>query len=206
MEKETDALKLSLWQKLWRDRVRWCYLVGGSVGVLLLSLFGQLWSADRGNLVLTLGMLLLIAGSGFLFYRGWKTTRQEKVVIVGAEKAVGNVNSLNIYARKDERTGQIYPQKITFEWVENPTGQPWQCLNNGNWYFLHIWDIVSERLMPFILPDSQYFDPAEFANVISMPAHKKLFARRATMFQKIGPWIMIAAFIISIFGLLVMGD
>lgn len=188
---------------IWQDKKRLAYFIGGIVALGLVVPLYQLYLIDRANPLVVVGLIGCFIGSGFLLHRGWRAGRQEEAVIVGAEKPAGPINSLNIYARKDEDTGQIYPEKIAFEWVDEPEGQPWQCLDDGNWYHLNIWDIVAGKLKPFILPDSQYFDPREFANVITMPAHKKLFERRQSLFQKIAPWIMIVAFLISIFGLLV---
>lgn len=202
-KEEREGAKTPFWQQLWLHRARWLYLLGSVVALGLLYPLYQLYLIDRSNPLIVVGLIACVIGSGFLFVRGWRATREQETVIVGAVQPIGRVNSLNIYAKKDETTGQIYAEKMAFEWDNNPTGQPWQSLNNGKWYHLNIWDIVAGKLKPFVLPDSQYFDPREFANVITMPAHKKLFEHRASLFQKIAPWVMTVAFLISIFGLIV---
>lgn len=179
------------------------YIGGGATSLVVGFIIATAWAVDRSSLLLTMGVIIFWPGGAYLLYRGLKKTDSEEVVIVGADKPTSIVNSLNIYAIKDEETDKIYPQKVVFEWVEKPKGQPQQCLNNNRWYYVHIWDIEKLILKAFTLPDTQYFDPREFANVIVMPAHKKLFERQATFMQKIGPFVMVLAFMASIFGMLV---
>lgn len=200
-----DKLKTKLWQRIWANRVRWLCLLGG-IGALVGAWFlGQLWAVDRSNLFLTVVVICLFAGGPVLLYRGWKISRTSETVIVGKGKMQGPANSLNIYIAKDEDTGRMIPKKIAFELKKNLTGQPWQCLNDGCWYYLNFFDLTKKALVPFNLPDSQYFDPREFANVITMPAHKKLFELRQTLFQKVAPWIMLVGFVAAGFFLLVTG-
>ncbi len=178
------------------------YFAGGIVALFVGFLMAMAWGENRGNMLLAMGTILCWPGGAYLLYRGIQK-RDQEAVIIGADKPKGLVNSLSIYAKKDSETGRIYPEKIVFEWEENPLGQPQQCINNNRWYYVHLWDIAKGKLVPFALPDSQYFDPREFANVITMPAHKKLFERQATLLQKIAPFVMVVAFLISIFGLLI---
>ena len=193
MKKKEDLLKLL---KGWR---RWTYIAGGLACIILGYMLASLWSQQRDNRVVALGVVLLWPLGAFLIYRSWHK-QDDEVVIVGEDKPTVAVNCLNIYARKDTGTGKIYPVKVAFEWMNNPVGQPQQCINNGRWYFVNVFDIKAQRLIPLVLPDAQYFDPREFANVIKMPAHNNLFERRVTLFQKVAPWIMVAAFIIAIIG------
>lgn len=172
-------------------------LAGMAVGVYL---FG-VWNAQPQNTILGLATVSLILGGAYVVYLGFK--RRDSVVVVnaGGDKPGNKIaNSLNIYARRNEATKQIYPEKVVFELVEKPLGQPQQCTNNSKWYYVHMWDIDKGILTPFVLPDSQYFDPREFANVIKMPAHKKLFERRVTLLQQIAPWAMVVAFVVAIIG------
>lgn len=219
--KDEELKGASFWQRIWLYRARLLYFIGGIAALVGGYILAQYWQGHRESVLLTMAVILLFVGGVILLIKGWRVTRYEEAVIVGAKKPEGPVNSLNIYAKKDAGTGQLYPEKIAFELVnskgqvvtettplekgEHPIGQPWQSLDNGQWYHLNIWDIAAGKLKPFMLPDSQYFDPREFANVITMPAHKKLFERRATLFQKIAPWIMLVGFIASGFFLIVAG-
>lgn len=216
-----DKLKTTFWQRLWANRMRWAYLLGALAFGIAGWFLGQLWAFDRSNVFVTTGVIACVVATCFLLYRGWRAYREVDTVIVGQEKETGPANSLNIYTMKDEDSQRILPKKLAFEMVdkegkvvkegaslgegEHPPGQPWQCLNNGNWYYLNFFDLVASKLKPFILPDEQYFDPAEFANVISMPAHKKLFTERQSLFQQLAPGLMLLGFIASGFFCLVMG-
>ena len=185
-----------------RNWKRWVYFVGGALAVSLGFMLGGMWSETRNSMLLAIATISLIPFGVFLIWKGWNKVTDVEAVIVGSKKPTTPVNSLNIYAKKDKDSGKIYPEKIEFTWMEKPMGQPQQCLNNGKWYYVHIWDIAKNTLKPFTLPDSQYFDPREFANVIKMPAHKKLFERQVSTFQKVAPWVMVVAFLISVLGLI----
>jgi len=185
---------------------KWAMIAGG-LGLIVLGFwFAGLWGTNRDNLILAMGFVLCVPGGGYLVYLGFREQiKGAEVMIVGSEKPTGPVNSLNIYAIKID--GIIYASKIAFEWVDNPIGQLQQCLNNGQWYYIHrgILEIISGKITqpepePFLLPDSQYFDPAEFANVIKMPAHQRLFERQTPLFQKIAPVFMVIAFGLAIIG------
>lgn len=176
------------------------YVTGGLVALAVGFFLTILWTENRANLFFTMGVIVTWPGGVYLIYHGIRGPEHD-VVIVGSDKPTGEVNSLNVYAKKDESSGKIYPEKVAFEMVYKPLGQPQQCTNNGKWYYVHIWDIAKQKLVPFVLPDSQYFDPREFANVINMPAHKRLFEHQASMLQKIAPWIMVVAFMVSILGM-----
>jgi len=194
---ELNRLDWGYWKKYWKQSL--C-LIGGLFILLVGYYFSMIWSGQRDNIFLTICIIIMWPGGCYLIFRGIKGPEHE-VVIVGSEKPSGEVNSLNIYARKNPDTGKIYPEKVAFEMILKPEGQPQQCTNNGKWYYVHIWDIAKQRLVPFALPDSQYFDPREFANVIKMPAHMKLFERQASLLQKIAPWVMVIAFFGSIIGM-----
>lgn len=179
------------------------YLACGIVALLLGFWMAILYSADRTNMIVAMGTIILIPGGGFLLYMGIRRAERE-AVIVGSKKPLGPVNSLNIYARKDEND-KLVPDKIVFENVKRPLGQPQQCTNNGNWYFVHIFDLVTGKLKPFVLPDSQFFDPSEFGNVLEMPAHRRLFEKKISLLQKVAPWVMVVALLISIIGIVAVG-
>jgi len=193
--------KKQIKEKLLKNKKQWAYLIGGIVCVIFGFFIASIWGTQRENMGLALMAIALWAIGAFMAYRGFKQIGDTDVVIVGTKKPDTPVNSLNIYAKKDKTTGTIYSEKIVFEMVEEPLGQPQQCTNNGRWYYVHLWNIETEALEAFALPDSQFFDPREFANVIKMPAHNKLFERQISTFQKVAPWIMVAAFGISILGL-----
>ncbi len=216
-----EKLRMKIVTRIWHNRARWAYLLSGILALVMAWLLGQLWAADRSNVFLTTGFLACFAGGVFLLYRSVKALRETETVITGTAIPKGIANSVNIYPVKEEDSDRILPERISFELVgedgkvvkegvtldkgTHPPGQPWQCLNNGNWYYLNYWDLTKKELKPFLLPDNQYFDPAEFANVISMPAHQKLFTERQNLLQQLAPGLMLLGFIASGFFCLVMG-
>ncbi|KKL71667.1 hypothetical protein LCGC14_2092630 [marine sediment metagenome] len=86
----------------------------------------------------------------------------------------------------------IYPGKVLFEDVASPDGFPWECTNDGKKYFVNIWDVATRRLIPFTLPDQQFYDPGVFAErVLALPAHRKIFARKPTLFQALKTGLLV---------------
>jgi len=184
-----------------RNFRQYAFIAAGLILAVIFFFFASLYGQQRDNMFLAMGVVVTLPGSIFLIWRGFRRPDLE-AVIVGSNKPTTKVNSLNIYAYKDGDTGLIYPKKIAFEWIDKPKGQPQQCLNNNNWYYVNVYDLKEEVLKPMVLPDRQYFDPREFANVIKMPAHKRLFERQISLIQKVGPWVMVIAFMASLFGMI----
>lgn len=97
----------------------------------------------------------------------------------------------------------IYPDKVIFENVHEPKGFPMQCLNDNKKYFVNIWDVESKRLIPFVLPDQQYSDPGVFAQrVLGLPAHRRIFAKKPKLIQKLKTGLLVGA--IAIVWLLIL--
>lgn len=90
----------------------------------------------------------------------------------------------------------LRPNKLCFEYVKDPPGYPYKLKNTGQKINLLI-EGKNGKLEEYVIPDvSEYYDPAEFANVISMPAHKRLFERQQTMFEKLSPAFLLGGMII----------
>ena len=216
IEDLTIITKKSLPRKVWGVLTsRWMMLIP-AVGLLCLSWWMmQLWGADRDNTILAILSVIPLPVGVYLIYWVWSKRHDDSTIPIvlpggiteasgGKKKVWPKANSLNIYARKGEVDGveRILPQRIIFEWLPKEElvrlgGQPWQCVNNNQWYFVNIIDMASGLLKPFILPDSQYYDPAEFATVIDMPANKRMFALTGSMFQKVAMSGMLIALVIA---------
>lgn len=162
---------------------RW-WMVGVGVALIVLALFlATMWGQNRDNMLLALLTIMMLPGGALLAYRGFKKTDSGIIISPGSgEKITGPVNSLN-----------IYPDRIAFTWLETPQGQPQQCLNDHQYYYVHIFDESSGNLKPFTLPDTRYRDPREFANVINLPANRRLLRRKVSLAQKIAPWALVVA-------------
>jgi len=136
------------------------------------------------------GIIMIIIGI-FAFYHYWKQEEDFSVdYIAGGMK--DTVNSLS-----------IYPDKVIFEDVDKPKGFPWKGIGLKGVYYVNIWDIAGEKLIPFILPDQQYCDPNVFAQrVLGLPAHKKIFERKPKLIQKLKTALLVLA--IAIVWLLIL--
>lgn len=117
---------------------------------------------------------LFVGGLGFYYY--WNQTKDIQVRYVG-DVPKGQVNSLC-----------IYPDKIVFENIVNPTGFVWHWIDDGKPYYIYQWNAATKLLEPFALPDQQYYDPEVYAQrVLTLPCHRKIFARKQDMVQKLKP-------------------
>lgn len=135
--------------------------------------------------------IFLIGGGGILFKYYWGKTDDAVVQHFGAVNKE-QVNCLS-----------IYPGRLVFENVENPEGYPWGCLNDKKNYFVLIWDEAVKKLVPFVLPDQQYYDPSVFAErVLELPAHQKIFTRKPNLYQKLKTALLVLA--IAIVWLLIL--
>lgn len=175
---------------------KWLMLVAGIVAMAAGIGIGILWMQNQRNQMLALATIGLFAGGAYLIYRQLKPQEKGAVIVVPGStggkvtKKAGPVNSFNIYAYRDKATGKIFPEKLAFEWIEQPSGQPWQCLNTDKWYYVHIWDIEKQALVPFVLPDAKYTDPSLLARYLELPAEKKYFKHRDSLMHYVGPAIM----------------
>jgi len=152
---------------------------------LMLVIFGSMALLGAGGVVFyifnmnmiigALGLILVFAG-GLGFYYYWGQSKDLQIQYVG-DVPKEQVNSLT-----------LYPDIVKFEDIYNPGGFIWHCINDGKPYFVNI--EVDKKIIPYILPDQQYYDPNVFAQrVLDLPAHRALFTRRQELFQKLKPLI-----------------
>ena len=182
-------------------------LAGLAIGLVALSiLVSKIWFANPTNQILGLVAVALFIGGAWLIRRQIKhrhdimgnvkvnitsmqTSATDGITTQPTVSSHGQVpNSLNIYAVKDG--DRVMPQRLAFEYTENPRGQPQRCLNTGKFYYVHIWDIVTGTLKPFMLPDSKFTDPAIMARYLGLPSQKKYLRHRESLMHYIGPGIL----------------
>ncbi|KKL77237.1 hypothetical protein LCGC14_2036890 [marine sediment metagenome] len=138
---------------------------------------------NTGQMLLgTVGILVMVPSAALFKYYWGKST--DVLVIEHLGKPLKEqVNSLC-----------IYPDKVIFENVYEPVGYPWECTNDGKKYFVNILDTTTKKLIPFVLPDQQFYDPGVFAErVLALPAHRKIFARKPTLFQALKTGLLVVA-------------
>lgn len=132
--------------------------------------------------------VFMMAGGFFAFKYYWSKSDDVVTEHIGEVSKV-QVNSLC-----------IYPDKVVFEDVHKPEGFPWECINDHKKYFVNIWDLATNRLVPFALPDQQYYDPVVFAErVLALPAHRKIFRKKEQLLQKIKTALLVVTILIVFF-------
>lgn len=135
-----------------------------------------------GNIAVGGPSVFMVPGGIFLFKYYWSKSDDVVTEHIGEVKKV-QVNSLC-----------IYPDKVVFEDVVKPDGYPWECLNDHKKYFVNIMDLATHKLIPFVLPDQQYYDPVVFAErVLALPAHRKIFRRKEKLLQKLKTVLLVFA-------------
>ena len=68
------------------------------------------------------------------------------------------------------------------------------CVNLKKSFYVNIEDAASKKLVPFVLPDQQYYDPNVFAQrVLGLPAHRKIFERKLKLMQKLKTALLVMA-------------
>ena len=129
--------------------------------------------------------VFLMAGGFFVFRYYWSKSADVVTEHIGVVSKA-QVNSLCLYR-----------DRIVFEDVAKPEGYPWECIDDHKKYYVNIWDEAIKRLVPFALPDQQFYDPGVFAErVLALPAHRKIFRRKEKMFQKLKTALLVVAILI----------
>jgi hypothetical protein len=194
-EKATNIPSLNHLKPPGRSKNQWLLMGLGLACILMGILAGYYYMQDQRNMFLAILMLAALSGGVYLIITQYRKTGDQVVIIPGQVdgKKSGKIkvaNSLNIYGKKNELTGTYYAEKIAFEMVKDPKGQPQQCINTGKYYYVHIWDIDRGILVPLVLPDTKYTDPAKMARYLELPDQKKYLRHREGLMKYIGPGIL----------------
>lgn len=171
-------------------------MVGGGACLCILGIavLGLYLGQPEQRILGMLGVVVLIAGA-VVVYLGFH--RGEATISAGpqAQKAAAGANTLLIQPDRLEFT-ELDQSKI-------PEDYQWRkCRNDGKFYRLLIEgkegavEVGTRKLHEFMLPDTQYRDPREFANNLNIPAHRRLAKRKATLMQHIAPWILVVAILV----------
>ena len=144
------------------------------------------------NIALGLPSIIMMVAGIFTFRYYWKKETNIALEHIKGEEKFESANCLNIYS-----------DKVEFATMLDPAGFPMKCINLGKRYYVNIMDGASNRLIPFVLPDQQYYDPNVFAQrVLGLPAHRKIFERKPKLIQKLKTALLVLA--IGIVWLLIM--
>jgi len=154
------------------------------ISILLCVLF---FAVDLSAYIFVIALVMFFFGCVMLkkwWGRIGETDR--RVIIIDKPVSKEIVNSMN-----------IYHDKIIFENIKKPEGQPWKCKNDGKSYHVHIWDSELQALKEFSLPDQTYFDPQILATrVLELPAHRRIFRRKQTLLQQLSPMVAFGGVVI----------
>lgn len=149
-------------------------IAGIVIGILLIILF---FSAGLSGIMFVIALVMLVLSAIFL-KKWWGSIGEDESRVIVTDKTT----------YKSAECMNIYPDKVIFENMTKPEGQPWKCENNGKSYFIHIWNEENKRLTEFNLPDQAYMDPQLLATrVLELPAHRRIFRRKQTLLQQLSP-------------------
>lgn len=152
------------------------FILGISGFVTLVGAIFLIFYIFNMNMIMgAAGVIFLFAGV-LTFYYYWQQQKDISISYVG-EVPKEQVNSMS-----------LYPDMIKFENIYEPGGFIWHCIDDGKPYYVNI--LEGKKLVPYVLPDQQYYDPNVFAQrVLTLPAHRKLFTRKQDLFQKLKPFM-----------------
>lgn len=180
-----------------RIKVCWYWLLiaaGMVIGGFKLASFG----APDNYLIMAPGALILIGGFA-LGYWGIKRrpkfrfgpsqpAPQKRVQTAEVTESEADDDATKVVSGYEANSINIYRDRVVYEYVQNPLGVPWRCIDDGKFYYVHAVD-KDKNLIEWQLPDNdlskRHYDPAEFANVITMPCAKRFFEWAPNKFQKI---------------------
>jgi hypothetical protein len=174
----------------------WYYFTIALVGVSLGLPLALLGNSSGNPILIVLGFGVMAAG-GLSAKAGYENFTVRRIVRV-AGKRTKTTNSFN-----------IYPRSVAFEDEPKPLGMQWKCLNDGKYYHVHFKDIDGTGSMRELeLPDndigSQYYDPKEAVNCITMPLNEKYFNYLPNDKKDISIWVMVIVNAILVLGLIVI--
>jgi len=177
-----------------KKRMRLLYLLAA---IIAFSVGGAIafWGNSLGN------PLLIVIGfggltGGVLLLRRW---HGEKEIRVLGKVSANPPNCLAV--------SENYIDLVYIEDKKKLLGLSQKCLNDGKYYHVH--KIDNGTTVHLELPDDdeneRHYDPAEMANVVTMPSNKKYFTWSASLMQTIKIGIMAIVVGAELIGLIAMG-
>lgn len=175
------------------------WLVGGLTVIALSFLCGYIWLALYPRSPIPAVPTIAGLVGGVILIKKYFNKRGEKgeTIILPCSEGDSDKTKTCVLVDKTPNSLTLYPNKVVFEAVQNPQGQPWKCHNDNKLYYIHIYDEKAQQLKVFNLPDQQYMEPGIFATrVLELPAHRRIFARKQKLLEQLTPVIMVVAMIV----------
>lgn len=183
----------------------WWQVILGIVCLVVTVIFAMMYTKNMTNSFMAFGFVLSGGAAALFLFMGLRK-REEGMQLnrpgYGKKKNF-KANCLNIYYGFDADKQKYFCHRVAFEWMEPDqikSGSPQQCLDDGKWYYVHIFDPVKKAYEPFKLPDTQYYSPKEFINPLVMPASRKVLKPKPGLGEKIRPMLLVIA--IGVMGLI----
>ncbi len=185
----------------------WWQVAIGMVFIILDVFVARMYMQDNTNAFLA-ALFIIVGGTGIFFLYLGLHKREEGILLKGpgqGKKKTYPANCLSIYYGYDTESKKYSCDSIKFEQLEPAqikNNHPQQCLDDGKWYYVHIYDPLKKALIPFNLPDTQYYSPEEFCNPLNMPASRKELKPVVTLGEKLKPVLLVVA--IGVLGLIMV--
>lgn len=195
--------------------IRHIYLLGAIISLLIGGSIAYMGNNADSAMLIVAGFIFLVGGVVLIVIRHKTSSIDYEPAQVKIEGEAGEAREAIVKKVSNEKgkilinSLNIYPDEVKFENTYNPIGLPWKCLNDGKEYYVHDWDPKQNKLVAFTLPDDDenkmYYDPAEFANPVTMPSYKKYLTSSMTTMQKISVGLLLICIVGELIGIVAVG-
>lgn len=193
---------------------RWLGLGAGvvlmAIGILLVP---HARNESGYNLAIALPMCAFILSSIWLLYVSIKAIVQSfltgdifKPAPTLKPREYTGVNKPNtIILKAEKEDGQVVPYDIEFAYIEKPIGQRRKLENTGEYFYLNIKEVDSDKLKKVVLPDTVYLNPRKYVIPLTMPANADYWKPVPNPWEKVSTIALIGVILIEFIAGVVWG-
>ena len=185
--KKVDGIKV---QKQLISKHQMLY-IGGGVACAIVAIVSMLLYGTNDQAIIY-AVMAIGSGTGAVVFIRKALTRENSGALVAINGKIAQrktqsdkVNTLSIWGKLNEKTKKVEAERVEFVWCDEPLGQPWQCGNTGQYYYVQIWDQDTKTMKAFDLPDTKFVDPVIMARYLELPAQRKYLKYRDTLMKYI---------------------
>ncbi len=185
--KKVDGIKV---QKQLISKHQMLY-IGGGVACAIVAIVSMLLYGTNDQAIIY-AVMAIGSGTGAVVFIRKALTRENSGALVAINGKIAQrktqsdkVNTLSIWGKLNEKTKKVEAERVEFVWCDEPLGQPWQCGNTGQYYYVQIWDQDTKEMKAFDLPDTKFVDPVIMARYLELPAQRKYLKYRDTLMKYI---------------------
>ena len=186
--------------------------LGAVIAIIGIGIVVVLYGQNPQNLIWAIGLPMVGFGI-FLASRGFQDDSGGSVTAIFQQTPQGpvptNVAAIQKPSGK-ENCLNIYPAElggIRFEHMEEGTftqSVPQKCENDNRWYYVNRWSKDDNKLVPFVVPDMEYFDPREFANIFDAEPIRRFFEIHFGSLERFAPLVFIGAIALAILAIVIL--